>query len=163
MKGLKKIETRLHENPLQLCVCMFDTADFQDPTWALGSCCPHTACPLLIAGRCDGPTLSVTPRPRGRTYQVWSITVQLSSVAITTLLPWTACIRLCHQFRLFWHIHFLRYVNSYRKSYPIFHLNMSFWFCMSKRPNEKLQAESKIKHFSSSRVLHVLITDCGKL
>jgi hypothetical protein len=37
---------------------------------ALGGCCPHTACPLLIAGRCDGPAVSVTPRPRGRMYQV---------------------------------------------------------------------------------------------
>lgn len=61
----------------------------------LSGCCRHTACPLLIAGRCDGPASSVTPRLRGRAYHVWSIfsTVQFSSVAITTFSLWTAVIR----------------------------------------------------------------------
>jgi hypothetical protein len=57
----------------------------------LDACCRHTACPLLIAGRCDGPASSVTPRPWGRTYHVWSIfsTVQFSFVAVATLSLWT--------------------------------------------------------------------------
>jgi hypothetical protein len=80
--------------------CMEQRGDFQNPSCALGGYCPHTACPLLIAGRCDGPAPSVTPRPRGRAYQVWSIAVQLSSVALTTWLLWTACMWLCSQFEL---------------------------------------------------------------
>jgi len=62
-----------------------DGSDFQNVSCVLDGCCRHTACPLLIAGRCDGPASSVTPRPWGRAYQVWSISVQFSSAQLQSL------------------------------------------------------------------------------